>query len=441
MRIRYVLILVAMVVVAALGFELLRRESLQPRNLEMQTRALPAADPAEIERLARLPMPVQATELGAELDRLEELQQADLLGAIRAYATQQGLAEAIGEPSDRVETIGAAREWFAAHPTRVADLAQRLLRDSLEITLAASDVAPPKLGRDGVSYHLSFAAVGEGLWRAQPSAGMTWPYYVAVVNVHNRLRLPLESLAFAVLPRGDVALPRDARLPEASVLACGQNSWAAVLEIPPGATLPMVCRVGIPLIERVPVEALLQLMRALRSGPLEPWVKQLGATIPGSARKSKLEVSDRGVDAEHGHGPSSRVEAVAFAVRTPDARPPRNRPEQLTCEERRDCPGQRFEDVKNVIVLPMLLVATLVPGYLVAGLQILLRRKSRVLPLLLFGGFAGFAVISLRPTLNSAGGGYGGYLVITVGVCAAIGYWVGYAIGRWAGRPIRHMAG
>ncbi len=427
MRSRYSLILGVLVVIGGMGIGLLMQDLRKPRNPHPYEQAPVPATPEAIDAVARLPMPPQATELGTELERLTALRQTELLAAIRSYSSQQRLAEALGEPAARVETIGGARAWLDANPNRTDELSRRVLGAALEVALAASDLPPPMLGRDGMSWNMTFERLGDGLWRAQPGGGRTTPYYVFVLAVRNNLRLPLRNLAFAVLPKGDVALPAEVPLPAASYLWCDSGSPEGLPAIPPHAIVPMTCKLEIPFIEQVPPATLQLLLRALRSRPLEAWIKQLGAGIPGSAQVSSLQVWDRGVDAANGHAPSARVEAGFYSL------PSSPVPHVVTCAERGDCPGQQFARIKDEIIEFMLLVATLVPGYVVAGLQRLIQRKSPITAVVAFVAIAVPFVPTISRWTGGGGGGYGGVLILIYVGCVAIGYWIGYFIGLWAG--------
>jgi hypothetical protein len=424
-RARYALVLLAMLglAVPALLFYW-QGERLDAQRKQLRLESKPVANRLLVERIARLPMPAQATELGDDLERLRELKQADFVRAIEAYASQQRLAQALGEPADGVETVGAARDWSAAYPTRVQDLSQRLLRDALGISLAAPDVPPPLAGRDGMAMHLEFVPAGDGLWRTVPGPGETQPRYAFVVDIGNRMRLPLRSFAFAVMPRDEGVLPQDAALPEHGFLWCDGAASTQRRDIPPGATTQATCSLQIPFIAKVDEAPLRQLMRTLRARPLVAWIKGLGAAIPASAQVASLQVTDYGVDAQFARGPSARVAAGFFALPTQRAAP------LTSCDDRGDCAGaDRPMPLRDLAFYVWAVVLVLLPGYLVAGAANLLGRATAIDAAVVFALLAATGAPWL---FHRMGGGYGGLFALIIVICATAGYWVGYVAGRWS---------
>ena len=426
MRILYLMVLIALAAGCAAAFRL------EQHIHVLRTQPTVAASPAAVATIVGQPMPAAATEVGSELERLAELGQDEYLGAIRDYASQQRLAEALGEPADTVVTLAAARDWQRAHPGRVTDLAGRLLQQGIGIALAAPDVTPPDRGRGGFYANTAFSAAGDGLWRAEPSGGVTGTFYVVVVNVQNRLRLPLTDFSFAVRVGDGATEDPWARLPAGSVLWCEDSPAAVTRSVPPQATVPVTCDLRIPFPDRQPAEGLRRLLGDLRQATLQPWVRQLGAALPDSVRMSSLQVTDRGVDAATGHGPSARVE-TGFYARTGVTTGPPRAPRRLTsCEDRGDCARVRLMPFEGAIGYLAWLLALLLPGYVVAGLSRLRAGGSPALAVVLF---VVLAVVVVAAVLREGGGGYAPIIATFLLAYTTAGYWTGYALGRRLTRP------
>ncbi len=415
---RYAVLLVALAALAMSAFRL------QHRGYLLRTQTTFVANPEAIATIARQVMPAQATEIRRELLQLRELGATDLLLAVEAYASQQRLAEALGEPADRVATIGAARDWFAAHPTRTRELTQRALRTALEIAPAPPERVPPLLGRDGNTYNLTFAPAGDGLWRAESA-----PFYLVVMTVRNRIRLPVRSLEFAVMPRGDSALP--APFPARSVLQCQVGRLPAGRELAPDATMLMSCGLMAPFLATLPVDSVRRAIRELRARSLQPWIKDLGATISGSTEVASLELHDSGLALGYTHGPSAKTDAGFASAATPEAGPPRRAARATSCSDRGDCERERLAPFEGLFGLAGWLISSLLPGYLVAGLAFMLARPSANFAR---GMFITLALLAAPWSYQYLGGAYGMFLAPLLVIGPLVGYWLGYALGRWAVR-------
>ena len=426
MRVLYPVLLIVMAVGCAAAFRL------EHRIYRLRTQSTVVASPAAVAAIIGQRMPAEATEVGSELERLAELGQDDYLVGIRQYASQQRLAEALGESADTVATLAAARDWQRAHPERVAELAGRLVREGIGIALAAPDVAPPDLGRGGFYANTAFTAAGDGLWRALPSGGATATFYVVVVNVRNRLHLPLTAFSFAVRASDSAAADPWATVPAGSLLWCEEAAVSVTRSVPPQATVPVTCDLRIPFLDRQPVEVLHRLLGDLRQSPLQPWVRRLGAALPDSARMSSVQVTDHGVDAATGHGPSARVEA-GFHARTGVTTGPPPAPRRLTsCADRGDCARVRLMPFEGIVDSLAWLLALLLPGYVVAGLSRLRADGSHVPAVLLF---AVLALVVVTSALREGGNGYGPIIAAFLLAYATAGFWTGYALGRRITRP------
>jgi hypothetical protein len=393
-----------------------------------------------VDQLLGTAMPADAMDLQHVVDDLRELRQDPALQSIGQYQAYQVLSRALGATPDSVATVKDTISWARDFPDRTGKARQEVMATALSVRLAVPATAPPKAGRSGFNWNRDFSDEGGGVWTIESAQnkGTRLPLYYFVVEVRNQLHAPLLGFDF-FLVIGDAAAQR-VELPPRSYIVCDNSNHAGRESLlAPGADRQMLCELRVAPEPPFSPGDLAKLLQRVRSGELHLaiWTKELNLEVSGNHSLDGLQLRDRGVDAEHLHGPSTKIENSFVQSRAPDVNPKGSLAARTTCEQRGDCEATRIKKLSlfaGFFQDALVILGGMLPGAVVAGLVIALARtrasRKGALTALGFLSVAAFPV-----AMKMGGSGWGPVVAVLILAYAEAGFWAGVLLGWMALKP------
>ncbi len=387
-------------------------------------------------------MPADVLDLQDLVDDLNQLGQRPVLESIGKYRAYDLLSRALGTTPDTVATVGDTVSWAHDFPDRTEKTKQEVLAAALSVRLAPPDTAPPKAGRSGWNWSKDLADEGGGVWtiESEEKKGTRLPLYYFAVEVQNQLRAPLQGFDF-FLVIGDAA-GKPVELPPRSYIHCdNSNHSSSEPVLAPGASRQMLCEYRVASQPPFSPADFAKVLQQVRSGALRfaIWTHGIQIELPGNHFLGGLQLRDDLVSAEHGHGPSTKIEH-AFVQGRAQARNPRGSlADRTTCEQRGDCEAtymKRLSLFEGFYLQSLWVLGGMLPGTLAAGLVIALARtgSSRKRALV---ALAVLSVAAFPAAFILGGSGWGPVAVVYVLAFASAGFWVGVLLGWKALNPAR----
>ena len=431
---RYVVLVLGLALILIGAMSLMVR--VEKSRLEPQR---PAQGPI-VGQLLGTAMPIDVLDLQDVVNDLNQLGQGPALESIGSYQVHDLLSHALGSSPDRVATVGDTISWARDFPDRTDKTKRDVMATALSVRLAAPDTPPPKAGRSGFNWNGDFGDEGGGVWTISSAENKATrlPLYYFAVEVRNELRAPLQGFQF-FLVAGDAA-GQPVALPPRSYILCDYSNFAGgVPVLAPGTSRQMLCELRVTPQPPFSPADFARVLQQVRFGALRfsIWTKELEVVLPGNHFLGTLQLRDHGVSAEHGHGPSAKIEGAFVQASAQPPNPKGSLAARTTCEQRGDCEATLMKKLSlfaGLIQQALVVLAGMLPGALVTGVVIALARTSSSRRAALIG-LAALSVAAFPVAFRLGGSGWGPLAAVLILAYAEAGFWVGVLLGWNALKP------